>query len=103
MRFIPSRAGVIALIPLLVASGAAAFADNVELGQSKSVPHTGQFAKGTLSPGATVKAATGAAVKQANDTPHEWGQGAAGFGRRFASAFGKHIVGHTIHYTVARI
>jgi hypothetical protein len=37
-------------------------------------------------------AGAGAAMNQGNDTPHEWGQGAAGFGRRFASALGKHIV-----------
>jgi hypothetical protein len=48
-------------------------------------------------------AGMGAAVNQANDTPHEWGQGAAGFGRRFASAFGKHIVHKTIQYPISKL
>ena len=63
----------------------------------------GQYVKHTLGPKAVVMAATGAAVNQANDTPHEWGQGAAGFGRRFASGFGKHLVHKAIQYPIARL
>src|SRR5215469_15170734 len=43
-----------------------------------------------------------AVINQADDTPHEWGQGAVGFGRRFASAFGKHIVHKSIQYPLAK-
>ena len=63
----------------------------------------GQYLKHTLGPKAVVMAATGAAVNQADDTPHEWGQGAAGFGRRFASGFGKHLVHKAIQYPIARL
>jgi hypothetical protein len=63
----------------------------------------GQYVKHTLGPKAVVMAATGAAVNQADDTPHEWGQGAAGFGRRFASGFGKHLVHKAIQYPIARL
>jgi hypothetical protein len=63
----------------------------------------GQYAEHTLGPKAVVMAGTGAAVNQANDTPHEWGQGAAGFGRRFASGFGKHLVHKAIQYPIARL
>jgi len=50
-----------------------------------------------------VMAGAGAALNQANDTPSEWGQGVAGFGRRIASAFGKHIVHKTIQYPVSKL
>jgi hypothetical protein len=46
-------------------------------------------------------AGAGAGVTQGTDTPAEWGQGAAGYGRRFASSFGKHIVSNIIRYPVA--
>jgi hypothetical protein len=48
-------------------------------------------------------AAAGAGVTQGTNTPAEWGPGAAGFARRFASAFGKHIVGNVIRYPVSRM
>ncbi|MBV8846801.1 MAG: hypothetical protein JO307_28670 [Bryobacterales bacterium] len=60
------------------------------------------FIRGTFTPTAIGMAGLGAGINQGTDTPHEWGQGAAGFGRRFASAMGKHIIGHGIHYAVSR-
>ena len=63
----------------------------------------GQYAKHEAGPKAVVMAGAGAAVNQANHTPQEWGQGAAGFGKRFASAFGKHLVHKGIQYPVARM
>lgn len=63
----------------------------------------GQYVKHTLGPKAVVMSGAGAAVNQANDTPHEWGQGAVGFGRRFASGFGKHLVHKAIQYPIARL
>jgi hypothetical protein len=45
----------------------------------------------------------GAGVNQANNTPQEWGQGAKGFGKRFASSFAKHIVKKAIQYPVAKM
>jgi hypothetical protein len=63
----------------------------------------GQYVKHTLAPKAVVMSGAGAAVNQANDTPQEWGQGAAGFARRFASGFGKHLVHKAIQYPIARL
>ncbi len=102
MRYFPSRVGVIAIIPFMLAPGITAAPNNVKTEQSPGTSGAGHFAAGTFSPGAVARAGVGAAVHQANHTPQEWGQGAAGFGRRFASAFGKHIVSHSIHYAVAR-
>jgi hypothetical protein len=66
-------------------------------------PTAREYAKDAVSPGAMVRAAAGAGITQATDTPSEWGQGAAGFGRRLASAFGKHLVKKAIQYPVARL
>lgn len=66
-------------------------------------PTAREYIRHALSPFAALRAAAGAAVTQATNTPYEWGQGAAGFGKRFASAFGKHLVKKGIQYPVARL
>ncbi len=58
--------------------------------------------KHTFSPAAAGRAGMGAAINQANDTPHEWGQGAGGFGKRFASSLAKHVVKKGIQYPVSK-
>lgn len=55
----------------------------------------GYFA-GLASPIAVVGSLAGAAIGQGRDSPREWGQGTAGYGTRFASSFGEHIVQQTI-------
>lgn len=70
-------------------------------GQAQPGPK--KFFKHALRPAAVAMAGVGAAVSQATNTPSEWGQGAAGFGKRFASAFGKHLVKSGIEYPVARL
>lgn len=65
--------------------------------------HLGGYVKHELGPRAVVMAGAGAGVNQATDTPFEWGQGGVGFGRRFASAFAKHIVHKAIQYPVAKL
>ena len=59
--------------------------------------------KTTFGPTAVARAAAGAGINQLNHTPAEWGQGALGFGRRFASSFGFHIVKKGIEYPVAKL
>ena len=49
------------------------------------------------------RAGLGAAATQATNTPSEWGQGAAGFGKRLGSAFAKHVVKEAIKFPVARM
>lgn len=61
------------------------------------------YIKHAAGPGALARAAAGAGITQATNTPHEWGQGAAGFGKRLGSAFGKHLVHKSIEYPVARL
>src|SRR5262249_8284373 len=45
-----------------------------------------------------VRSAAGAAMLQGVDTPTEWGQGADGYGRRFANSYGQHIMRSTLMY-----
>src|SRR5579862_372742 len=59
--------------------------------------------KHTLGAAAAGRAAVGATVSQANNTPSEWGQGAAGFAKRFANSFAKHLLKKGIQYPVAKV
>jgi len=51
----------------------------------------------------TVGAAIAAGINQANNSPPEWGQGAAGYARRFGSDFGIAAVTTTTRYTLAHV
>ena len=50
------------------------------------------FAKRMVSPQSLGRTAAGAGIGTLRNSPHEWGQGAAGFGKRFASGIGRHVV-----------
>jgi hypothetical protein len=47
------------------------------------------------------RAAASAGLKQAGNTPHEWGQGAEAYGERFGDAFAQHMIRRTLQYGVA--
>jgi len=64
-------------------------------------PTEAQYVKRTLGRGAFIGAGVGAAIGQAHNSPHEWGQGMAGFGKRFGSAFASHAVKTSIQFPVA--
>ncbi len=51
--------------------------------------------------GALVRTGIGAAIQQARNSPHEWGRGISGFGKRAASGFGKHAIHTSVEYAVA--
>jgi hypothetical protein len=73
----------------------------IEARQAQNGATPGRFVKRTLGATSVIMAGAGAGVTQGTNTPAEWGQGAAGYGRRFASSFGKHIVSNIIRYPVA--
>lgn len=83
---------------LLVAATLATSADNPGTGPGRPT-----LVKRMIGPNAVAAAAMGAGVNQGNNSPSEWGQGAAGFGKRFASALGKHVVKSAIQSPVAYI
>lgn len=66
-------------------------------------PTARQYFKHAVGPGAVLRAGAGAGITQATNTPSEWGQGAAGFGKRLGSAFAKHLVKKGIQYPVAHL
>src|ERR1700723_162147 len=51
----------------------------------------------------TVGAAIAAGINQLSNSPPEWGQGAAGYARRFGSDFGIAAVTTTTRYTLAHV
>jgi hypothetical protein len=45
-----------------------------------------------------LRSAAAAAISQWNDSPEEWGQGAKGYGKRFASSLGQNAIQQTVTY-----
>ena len=56
------------------------------------------FVSSTFGIESTLRAAGGAAILQATNTPAEWGQGAEGYGKRLADDYAQHIVRQTLLY-----
>ncbi len=71
--------------------------------ETPSQPSSREYMKQAVTAGAVLRAVMGAAITQATNTPSEWGQGAAGLGRRLGSAFAKHLVKKAIQFPVAKI
>ena len=57
-----------------------------------------RYAKSLFSIEAIGRSAAGAGLQQWTNTPREWGQGADGYARRFASSFGENVTRETIIY-----
>lgn len=64
---------------------------------------TRRFVKKTVHPGAAIRVLGGAGFHQLTNSPHEWGRGAGGFGKRVASGFGGLAVRNGIQYSVAYV
>lgn len=62
-----------------------------------------QYTDRLIEPGAVARSGAAAGFDQALTNPYKWGGGMAGFGRRFASAFGTHIVRSSIHFGVSKL
>jgi len=69
----------------------------------QSHPYRRQYLKDTFGAGAAARVGAGAAIQHARNSPHEWGGGVAGFGKRLGSAFGQHVVKNSIQFGVASI
>jgi len=57
-----------------------------------------RFVKATVGPFSLLRTAASSAIDQWDDSPEEWEQGAKGYGRRFASNFGKNAIRQTTQY-----
>jgi hypothetical protein len=59
------------------------------------------YAYSLVEPQAFLYPAVQAGLNQARNRPHEWGQGVEGYGRRFGSAYGQHLIGSTVSNAIA--
>lgn len=57
----------------------------------------------SLGPQGLIGAAIGASIGQATNTPGEWGQGAEGFGKRYASGFGGIMARQSITFALESV
>jgi hypothetical protein len=57
-----------------------------------------RYAKSTVGPFSLGRVAISAGIHQWRDRPEEWEQGASGYGKRYASEFGKHAIQQTFIY-----
>jgi hypothetical protein len=57
-----------------------------------------RYVKSTVGPLALLRTAASAGIAQANDSPEEWEQGMKGYGKRFASSFGRRAIQQTVTY-----
>jgi len=55
-----------------------------------------------FSPRGVIFSGISTSIQHARNAPMEWGSGLAGLGRRFASAFGHHLVTATVQFGVAK-
>jgi hypothetical protein len=61
------------------------------------------YRKKVFKPESAALSVVTAGINTARNSPHEWGGGAVGFGKRLGSAFGQHIVKGTIEYGVGNL
>ncbi|HEY6216383.1 MAG TPA: hypothetical protein VIW74_06940 [Pyrinomonadaceae bacterium] len=57
-----------------------------------------RYVSGAVGPFALARTAASAGIGQWRDSPEEWGQGAKGYGRRFASGMGQNLINQTVTY-----
>jgi hypothetical protein len=57
-----------------------------------------RYVKSTVGPERLLRTAASAGISQWNDSPKEWGQGAKGYGKRFASHLSQNAINQTVTY-----
>ena len=75
----------------------------VGLASAAELPSAKEVQRKATSKGAIAGSVAGAGIQQARNSPHEWGSGWAGFGKRLGSTFGKSAVKNGIKLTVGTI
>lgn len=66
-------------------------------------PYRSRYVKHTFGRRAAIRTGASAVTQQLRNSPHEWGRGMSGFGRRAASAFGENLIKNSIEHPVAAI
>ncbi len=57
-----------------------------------------RYAKSMFGPSELIRSAVTAGINQWKDSPEEWEQGMSGYGKRFASSFGRNMIQQTVIY-----
>jgi hypothetical protein len=57
-----------------------------------------RYVKGTVGPYSLLGIGVAAGINQWRDNPEEWEQGASGYGKRYASGFGRNLIQQTVIY-----
>ncbi|HVQ36120.1 MAG TPA: hypothetical protein VMS31_01210 [Pyrinomonadaceae bacterium] len=57
-----------------------------------------RYVKSTVGPFSLIHTSISAGLNQWRDNPEEWEQGASGYGKRFASSFGRNVIQQTVIY-----
>lgn len=57
-----------------------------------------RYLKNTVGPFRLARTAASAGIEQWTDSPEEWGQGMKGYGKRYASGFGRNAIQQTVSY-----
>jgi len=61
------------------------------------------YLKDSFNPIYLVTGSAGAGIGQWRDSPHEWGQGGQGFGRRLASSYAQHLTTDTLLFATSSL
>jgi hypothetical protein len=104
-------AGALLLGTILAAAGLAYGQEStapIPTAQLISTPSTwgemgNQYINELINPISVVESAASAGFGQWRDRPREWRQGAAGYGRRFASSFAQHATQETLKFGLAKL
>ena len=59
------------------------------------------YLRGLVSVESVLRTAAAAGIRQAENGPEEWGQGAQGYGERFGSSFAQHVINRTLRYGIS--
>ena len=65
-------------------------------------PKHKSFLRHLFGPRGVIFAGISTSIQHARNVPMEWGSGLAGLGRRYASAFGQHLVNVSVHFGLAK-
>lgn len=57
-----------------------------------------RYVKSTVGPKSLLRSGLTAGIAQWRDSPEEWEQGMSGYGKRYASAFGRNVIQQTVVY-----
>jgi hypothetical protein len=85
------------LVALLLVS------ENAPSATNSRNPYGSKYLKDTYGARALANAGAGAGIQHLRNVPRQWGGGATGFGKRFASAIGEHAIRNTIQFGVASV